>query len=122
VVKVANLVFNPFTNDSRVLKESISLSNYGYKVEVIAHGSKNLAQEEKKENFKIIRLNYLDRNITKNKLAKLKIYLKWMREVVFYAKNFDILHCNDLNTLPIAFVIKKFYNKDIKIIYDAHEY
>jgi len=42
MVKIANLVFNSFKNDSRVLKESISLANNGYVVEVIAHGDRNL--------------------------------------------------------------------------------
>uniref|UniRef100_UPI002B24BEB2 glycogen/starch synthase n=1 Tax=Aliarcobacter butzleri TaxID=28197 RepID=UPI002B24BEB2 len=34
----------------------------------------------------------------------------------------SIIHCNDLNTLPIGVIIKKFFNKDTKIVYDAHEY
>ena len=122
MVKIANIVFNPFINDSRVLKESISLSRNGYKVEVIAHGDKGLEKVEQKDGFKIIRLNYLDRKIIKSKKEKLKIYLAWIKEVIDYVKDFDILHCNDLNTLPIAFIVKKFYNKNIKIIYDAHEY
>jgi len=120
--KVANLVFNPFINDSRVIKESISLANNGYKVEVIAHLDKNLPAEDQQENFKIKRFSYLDRTITKDKLGKLKAYLKYIKESVSYCKNFDILHCNDLNTLPIGFIIKKFFNKDVKIVYDAHEY
>ena len=122
MVKIANIVFNPFTNDSRVLKESVSLSKNGYKVEVIAHGDQNLEQIEQKDGFKIVRFNYLDRKVIKSKVDKLKIYLSWIKETVNYIKDFDILHCNDLNTLPIAFIVKKFYNKNIKIIYDAHEY
>jgi len=122
MVKIANIVFNPFTNDSRVLKESVSLSKNGYKVEVIAHGDQNLEQIEQKDGFKIVRFNYLDRKVIKSKVDKLKIYLSWIKETVNYIKDFDILHCNDLNTLPIGFIVKKIYNKDIKIVYDAHEY
>ncbi len=122
MLKIANIVFNPFTNDSRVIKESISLSNAGYKVEVIAHGDKNLKEYEEQENFIVRRFAYLDRKVTKSKLSKLKIYLSYLKQSVNYCKNFDILHCNDLNTLPIGFIIKKFYNKNIKIVYDAHEY
>jgi len=121
-MRVANIVFNPFTNDSRVLKESISLANGGFEVEVIAHGDKNLAKEEIVDGIKVKRFGYLDRKVTTSKLSKLKIYLSWAKEVAGYVKSFDILHCNDLNTLPIAFVVKKFYNKDIKVVYDAHEY
>jgi glycosyltransferase involved in cell wall biosynthesis len=121
-MRIANIVFNSFVNDSRVFKESISLSNNGYEVEVIAHGDKNLSNDEYQNGFRIVRLNYLDRKVTKSKKDKLKIYLLWIKKVVNHVKNFDILHCNDLNTLPIAFIVKKFYNKNIKIVYDAHEY
>ncbi len=120
--KVANIVFNPFKNDSRVLKESLSLKKVGYDVEVIAHGDEGLTKEEIKNGIKIKRFNYLNRKVTTSKLAKLKIYLSWIKEVADYVKKFDILHCNDLNTLPIGFIVKKFYNKNIKIVYDAHEY
>ena len=122
MVKVANIVFNPFTNDSRVLKESISLAKNAWHVEVIAHGDKDLLVEKKEQNFIVKRFSYLDRKIIKSKFSKLKIYINWIQKVVKYVKDFDILHCNDLNTLPIAFIIKKFYNKNIKIVYDAHEY
>jgi len=37
-------------------------------------------------------------------------------------KDSDIIHCNDLYTLPMGVIVKKFYNKNVKIVYDAHEY
>ena len=37
-------------------------------------------------------------------------------------KQIDIIHCNDLETLPIGVIIKRFFNKKVKIVYDAHEY
>ena len=122
MVKVANLVFNPFKNDSRVEKTSKSLANNGYDVEVIAHLDKGLKKEDIKDNYKIKRFSYLDRKVTKSKLGKLRAYLKYLKETVNYCKNFDIIHCNDLNTLPIGVIIKKFFNKNVKIVYDAHEY
>jgi glycosyltransferase involved in cell wall biosynthesis len=122
VKKIANFVFNSFTNDSRVLKESISLSNSGYRVTVVAHHDKNLQIEEKNDKFSIRRVAYLDRSITKGKVGKLKAYFNYIKESIAYAKGFEILHCNDINTLPIGVVIKKFYNKNVKIVYDAHEY
>lgn len=120
--KVANLVFNSFENDSRVIKESMSLANNNYHVEVIAHLNKNLEKTQPQNNFMIKRFSYLDRAVTKSKLAKLKAYLIYVKESVEYCKAFDILHCNDLNTLPIGYLVKKFYNKDAKVVYDAHEY
>jgi len=122
MVKVANIVFNPFTNDSRVEKTSKSLSNMGYHVEVIANLDDNLPKKEFKDNFTVVRFSYLNRKITKGKIKKIKAYIKFIQESVNYVKNFDILHCNDLNTLPIAFIVKRFLNKNIKVVYDAHEY
>lgn len=120
--KVANIVFNPFTNDSRVIKESTSLAKNNFHVEVIAHLDKNLEKTEIQNNFIVKRFSYLDRTLTKTKLGKLKAYLVYLKESVRYCKDFDILHCNDLNALPIALIIKKIYNKELKVVYDAHEY
>ena len=120
--KVASLVFNSFVNDSRVLKEGLSLFNSGYHVEIIAHGDKDLSTYEKHRGLIIKRLAYLDRTITKGKIGKVKAYFQFLKESVNYCKTFDILHCNDINILPIGVIIKKFYNKNIKIVYDAHEY
>ena len=120
--KVANIVFNSFENDSRVIKESQSLSKAGFDVTVIAHGAKNLAKYEQKDGFKVVRFAKLDRQRVKSNLKKLLVYILWLQKVIIYAKDFEILHCNDLNTLPVAAVIKKFFNRDIKVLYDAHEY
>ena len=121
-MKVANLVFNSFVNDSRVLKESISLANGGYDVEVIAHLDKNLREKEAKDGFIVRRFSYLNRDEKKGIVSKLGAYLKYIKQSVQHCKKFDILHCNDLDTLPIAFIIKQFYNKKIQVIYDAHEH
>ena len=122
MVKIASLVFNPFINDSRVLKEGLSLVKEGYSVEIVAHGDKELPSKDENNGLVVRRLAYLDRTITKGKIGKLKAYLQFIKESVAYCKDFDILHCNDINMLPIGVIIKKFYKKDIKIVYDAHEY
>ena len=122
MVKVANLVFNSFINDSRVEKTSNSLANNGYRVEVIAHLDKGLKEIEQKNGYMVKRLGYLDRTVTKSKIGKLKAYLTFLKESVLYCKDFDILHCNDINMLPIAVIVKKYFNKNVKIVYDAHEY
>jgi len=56
MVKVANFVFNSFLNDSRVLKESLSLVNYGYEVSVVAHHDKGLNREEQRGKLTIQRV------------------------------------------------------------------
>jgi len=121
-MKVANLVFNSFVNDSRVLKESISLANGGYDLEVIAHLDKDLNRHEYRDGFTIRRFSYLNRDEKKSIFSKLGAYIKYIQQSVKHCKNFDILHCNDLDTLPIAYIIKRIYNKNIKVVYDAHEH
>jgi len=121
-MKIANLVFNSFINDSRVLKESISLANGGHDVEVIAHMDKGLDTFKQERNFKIRRFSYLNRETNKGIISKLGAYLKYIKLSVKHCKTFDAIHCNDLDTLPIAFIVKQFYNKRVKIVYDAHEY
>ncbi len=121
-MKIANLVFNNFTSDSRVLKESISLANGGFEVEVIAHGDRGLDKFEKEKNFTIRRFSYLNRDESKSILSKLGAYLNYLRLSAKHCKTFDIIHCNDLDTLALAFIVKTFYNKQIKVVYDAHEH
>lgn len=118
---VSLLVFNNFKNDSRVLKEAISLNNAGYNVEVIAHGDKELPKQETKRNISITRISYLDRT-TAGTIAKILAYFKYIILSIKITKNSDFLHCNDLNTLPIGYITKKIFRRKVKIIYDAHEY
>jgi len=121
-MKIANLVFNSFENDSRVLKETISLANAGHEVEVIAHLDKNLLEYESAKNFKIRRFSYLNREEKKGIISKLRAYFSYIKLTIQHCKRFDVVHCNDLDTLPIGFIIKRFHNKNIKVVYDAHEY
>ncbi len=119
--KVCLIVFNPFVNDSRVLKEAISLSRV-YDVDVVAHLDNNLKQHEIFKGINIFRFGFLDRKVTTSKLKKIFVYIQFLKRTIFHVRNYDIIHCNDLITLPIGYLIKKIYNKNVKIVYDAHEY
>jgi glycosyltransferase involved in cell wall biosynthesis len=119
---VASIVLNNFKNDSRVLKENISLQNSGYDVKVIALHEESLKEFDEVQHIPVHRIKLKSRGWSKNKFIQLLKYFEFMYKVVKQYKNSDILHCNDLNTLPIAFTIKKFFNKKVKIVYDAHEY
>jgi len=56
--KVLNLLFNDFTNDNRVLKESRTLQSNGFDVILLAtHFKKELPKEEVIEGFKVRRIN-----------------------------------------------------------------
>ena len=119
---VISVVLNNFTNDSRVLKESISLQNAGYKVTVIALHQEALKEQERVQEIAVHRIKLKSRSWSKNKMVQLIKYFEFLYRAVKEYKKSDIIHCNDLNALPVGVVIKKFYNKDAKIVYDAHEY
>ena len=120
--KVISIVINNFKNDSRVLKENISLQNAGYEVKVVALWENGLKEFEIVKNIPVHRIKLITKNWSRNKVVQLLKYFEFMYKVVKKYKNADIFHCNDLNTLPIGVIIKKFFNKNIKIVYDAHEY
>ncbi len=115
--KVVNLVFNDFTNDNRVLKMSRSLQNNGYEVTVLATNfKKNLPREEKIEGFTVKRIN-----VGGFRFLPLNLFLFWLA-IIKNSRNANIIHANDLYALPPAYVIKKFFNRDVKIVYDCHEH
>ena len=120
--KVLSIVLNNFKNDSRVLKENISLKKASYDVQVVALYDEGQKEFESIQNIPVHRIKLKSRNWSKNKLIQLLKYFEFMYKVIKNYKNSDIIHCNDLNTLPIGVIIKKFFNKNAKIVYDAHEY
>jgi len=115
--EVLNILFNDFTNDNRVLKESRSLQKNGYKVHLLAtHFEKELPQEEEIEGFKVTRFN-----VGRLKILPLNLILFWLKGLFAYKRE-DIIHANDLYALPPAVFIKKFINRKVKIVYDCHEH
>lgn len=120
--KVTSIVLNNFKNDSRVLKENISLQKAGYDVRVVALHEAPLKEFDEVKNIPVHRIKLRSRGWSKNKVVQLLKYLEFIYKVVKQYKDSDIYHCNDLNALPIGVIIKKFFNKDAKIVYDSHEY
>ena len=115
------VVLNEFTNDSRVLKISQSLSAKGYSVTVVALHKNGLIKKEKKDNIIIDRLRLLSRSWPKIKPIQFLKYLEFILRSVIRYRNHAICHCNDLNSLPVGLLIKLF-GKNVKVIYDCHEY
>ena len=119
--RVILIVLNNFKNDSRVLKEAISLQNAGFDVQVVALHEAGLKEFETIKNIPVYRIKLKSRNWSKNKAVQLLKYLEFLYRVSKEFKDVDIVHCNDLNALPAGILIKVFH-KDTKIVYDAHEY
>jgi len=120
--KVISIVLNNFKNDSRVLKENISLQKAGYDVKVVALLEDDMDEFEVIQNVSVHRVKLKSKNWSRNRLIQLVKYFEFIYQVVRQYKYADILHCNDLHTLPIGVIVKKFFNKQVKIVYDAHEY
>jgi len=145
MTKVTSIVLNVFTNDSRVLKQNVSLVKYGFDVKILALYKEGFQEFEIIENIPVYRLKSKNTNsLTLDKLTT-SIYKRLLKNLhrisarilnkyfyvsriqfnMMYAKackDSDIVHCNDLSALPIGVMVKKFYNKNVKLVYDAHEY
>lgn len=120
--KIVSIVLNNFKNDSRVLKENISLIRNNYDVKVVALYDDLLEEFELIQTIPVHRIKLKTRTWSKHKIIQIIKYFEFIYKFVKLYKNNDIFHCNDLNTLPIGVIIKIFFNKNAKIIYDAHEY
>lgn len=121
-LSVASIVINNFTNDSRVLKEAKTLQNNNYDVTVVALHEEPLEEFEQVENFNVHRIKLTSRSWSKNKAVQIIKYIEFIVRVTKKYRQNDIIHCHDLNALPIGVIIKKIFNRKTFVVYDAHEY
>ena len=119
--RVASVVLNNFTNDSRVLKEGISLQNNGYDVTIVALHKDGLEEFEKVQSIPVHRVKLRSMHWSKNIVASFFKYIEWSYHVIKKYRKYEVMHCHDLNALHLG-VISKLFNKKMKIVYDAHEY
>ena len=117
---VCLVVLNNFKNDSRVLKEAISLKKNGYEVIVLAMFDKGQGIDEVKDDIQIKRIPLKTRSLPKIKPIQFLKYFEFLIKAYLVAKKHNIIHCNDLNSLPVGVFCKIFNNR--KVVYDAHEY
>ncbi len=113
---------NHFTNDSRVLKEARTLISAGYDVTIRCLWDKGLAKHEVIDNIKIERLIYSKRGVKKSAVKKVTKLIEYYYQVIKDSSKFSIIHCHDLDTLPIGVFMKLISFGKKKLIYDAHEY
>lgn len=120
--KIANIVLNSFTNDSRVLKTSQSLLSKGFSVTVVALHEGDLKENDEVGGVLVHRVKLSSRGWPKYKAIQLIKYLEFVVRVVRTYRKYDVLHCNDLNALPIGVIIKLAFNRSCRVVYDAHEF
>ncbi len=121
MIRIANIVLNDFTSDSRVLKTSKSLTKLGYKAFVVAIHGDGLEQKEFVDGVYVERIKLTSRPWGKFKLVQIIKYLEFMIRAFWRFRKVDAVHCNDLDALPVGLLIKLFRRK-VKIVYDCHEY
>jgi glycosyltransferase involved in cell wall biosynthesis len=119
--KVANIVLNDFTNDSRVLKTSMTLEKLGFECVVLAMHNKGLELIESISGVNVHRVQLRTRPLPKWKPIQLVKYFEFLLKAIWRHRRVDIVHCNDLNALPVGLLIK-FFRKNVKVVYDCHEY
>lgn len=113
------LLDNPFTNDNRVKREIIALTNSGHQIDLVCIDNKKNPIYEHKWGANISReisINIFDiKNVTYKKTLIQKLA----------KRKFDLIHCHDQEMLNIAVGVKKttktLHDKEVKLIYDSHE-
>jgi len=120
--RVCLVVLNEFTNDSRVLKEARSLMCAGYDVLVLALHAHGLPEWETVSGIRVRRVKLWTRGWSKRKPVQLVKYMEFVLRASFLCRGFDVLHCNDLNALPVGVLSKALSFGRRKIVYDAHEF
>lgn len=106
-----------------MLKENITFSNEGYKTRVIAIWEPGLKRKETiKGNISVIRVKIFTKNLSKSLFVQIIKYIEYALSVIVNNSDGDVYHCNDLDALPIGVFIKRFINKNAKVVYDCHEY
>ncbi len=119
---VITIVLNNFVYDSRVLRESISLKKAGYDIQIVAVLTENLPERERIHDISVHRIHLKTRKLPKYKIFQLLKYIEFTYKFSKEYRKTNILHCNDLETLPIGVFLKIFINRRLKIVYDAHEF
>ena len=120
--KVISIVLNNFKNDSRVLKECVSLKKAGYYIDVIALHDDGIMEKEQVAGINIHRVKLKSRSWSKKKFVQILKYFEFGYIVLKRFMDTNIIHCNDLNPLPIACIMRWLSRGRIKIVYDAHEF
>jgi glycosyltransferase involved in cell wall biosynthesis len=123
-MNILMILSNPFVQDSRVYNEALSLIEVGHKVTILAWDKKReYSHTESKNDIKIVRsYNSLIMKILPYDIFKMHFWwYKGYNDALELHENtpFDVVHCHDMDTLPIGVKLKK--KIGLKLVYDAHE-
>ena len=121
-VKIVMLLSQAFYPDPRVYKEAKALSGQGYEVTILAWDRQcDFPEYDKYDGIKVERIHIkagLGKGLTIYEFLKWVLFY-WKVLLILLRREFSVIHCHDLDTLPIGYIIGKL--KKAKIIFDAHE-
>ncbi|MEX0621767.1 MAG: glycosyltransferase family 4 protein [Candidatus Woykebacteria bacterium] len=115
-MKVCMVLNNPFTNDSRVLREAQTLVDKGFKITIYATKKSGLPSSEVTKGVTVKRS--VDRYDVRLRFWKFFTQIRPVIKTLVEEKA-DIYHAHDLDTLQIAYYAAKQTNA--KLVYDSHE-
>lgn len=114
------LLTNPHRPDPRVLREAKALIEEGIEVDLVAWDREGGRSAEAVEDG--IRVHRLGpragyRSAAGSALRLPRFWFRALRRA--RTLNFDIVHSNDFDTLPLGLILSKLHGK--KLVYDAHD-
>jgi glycosyltransferase involved in cell wall biosynthesis len=124
VMNNLHLTLTDFQNESRILKETLSLLKNGVvKTVYVAALHADLLSVDQTIGGRLIvhRFNLMTRKMSKILVSQILKYFEFCFAVYFYYKNkkIKIINVHSLSLLPLGVALKYLY--DSKLIYDTHE-
>ena len=123
IVQILHIVRNSVIHDSRVLKETGSILGRFPEKELVIAGfhEPGLAVQEMIGARRVRRWRLTTRSLPKDLCSQMIKYIEWWSRLInaYKCQPLQIIHCHDLEPLPIAARLKKLTGA--KLIYDAHE-
>jgi len=119
--RVCLIVFHEFTTDSRILRETKSLVDGGYKVSIFALHQDGLPEHEQVYGAEVHRIHLKSRGLPRRRIIQLIKYMEYLPKafVAIREKAPSICHCYGLYALPVGYLISKWTGA--KLIYDSPE-
>lgn len=118
-MNITMVLFGFFPSDVRVRKEALTLATNGHRMAVLC-----CAEEDSTEIFHSIEIPRVGQpSDWKGRMTPKQLLKFWLLCFIYLLKrrNFDVLHCHDLTSLPPAVWYKIIFPRT-KIVYDCHEF
>lgn len=112
--KVLMTAFSHAPDDRRIIREATALTQINWLVSIIypANNSSKI--------FTYNNINFIPVPLGRMKNSPLRFLLFWLSAVQLDPRPFQVIHCHDLNCLPLGWFWSKKFN--LPLIYDSHEW